>query len=184
MLKYLVPNAMTFSKTGLAGEIKPEWADFVKEIGPRSRPATRRFRCRISSSKVKAHADGLEAARKAAMDPAKAASDAAAKAVKEKAKAVANANTEVTTSISDALAGNHLNVEQVMGIMEHVAKAHGASMPQSFGFDPSNLSQDECKMIAGIMFAAGKLVEMRYFRDQLDVLIKKAENAMIQSKAS
>jgi hypothetical protein len=180
MQRYLVPNAFAFSKTGLEGEIKPEWADFVKGIiaeqtGPKP------LNVAEFQDRVKAHADRLAAEKAAKADPGKAALEAANKALKEKAKAVGGANAAVTTAVSAALANQFLNGVQVLGIVETVAKAHGVDLP-NMGFDPMTCTVKDAKLLAQAMFGAGKIAEMKALRDTLDVLVKQAENAMIQSK--
>ncbi len=180
MLKFLVPNAFTFSKTGLAGEIKPEWAQCVKEL-VQTQTGDKPLSMTEFEERVKAHADHVAAEKAAKDDPAKAALEAANKALKEKARAVTKANEAVTTAVSDALAKQHLNGTQVMGIIETVAHAHGIDLP-NVGFDPIHCTVKDAKLLAQAMFGAGKIAEMKALRDTLDVLVKQAENAMIQSK--
>lgn len=180
MLKFLVPNAFVFSKTGLEGEIKPEWANCVKEL-ILAQTGDKPLSMTEFEDRVKAHADRLAAEKATKADPAKVALEAANQAIKAKTKAIGLANEAVTTAVSDALAGQFLNGGQVLGIVETVAKAHGIDLP-SMGFDPMTCTVKDAKMLAQAMFGAGKLAEMKVLRDTLDIMVKQVENASITSK--
>ena len=51
-------------------------------------------------------------------------------------------------------------------------------------FDADKITVEDCKGLASLMCAAGKLTEMKYLRDRLDAMIKIAENALVTSKTA
>jgi hypothetical protein len=64
-----------------------------------------------------------------------------------------------------------------------VAKDHKIDMP-TVGFDPAACTREDCKALAQAMWGHGKITEMKYLRDQLDMMVKVATNALVESKTA
>ena len=178
--RYLVPNAYEFDKAKLFGTVKEDWEsavrDLVEFMSPSEGPSPE---VEAFVERFQEHADRIESSKVAKTDPAA----VAVKAARDHERKITKARDGVREALVEAFKGDLVSPRGVQDVIDLVSKAHGVTMPTT-GFNPSALSMDDCKTIAGAMFAAGDLPEMKFLRDQLDVLIKQAENAKIQSKAS
>jgi hypothetical protein len=181
----LIGKALSFNKKDVEGSLVEGWLDLIKGVAydrslPNGRVNAEDFTGRIDAN-VKRLAD-LAIAKDPVAHAAKVAGDAA----KAKIKAVNDANTAVASSVSDALAGQHLTTEGVMSIVENVAKHHGVPLPASYGFDPATCSIADCKVVAETMFRAGKFEEMKALMDALGkgLAIVDAKRATADAKAA
>jgi hypothetical protein len=116
---HLVGKALSFSKKDVEGTLSEGWIDTIKAIAhdraiPGGHVTSEDFLARIAST-VKAIA-----AAKASVDPIAAAKKLTSDAIKAKTQAVNKANTDITSSVSDALVGEHLTPDGVLSIVENV----------------------------------------------------------------
>ena len=104
------------------------------------------------------------------------------KAVEQKALAERrSAQSKISDSIDKALEHGHANGLDLMQIVEKIAGERGVAVP-TVGFDPSTATKADCKMLASALWNAGKVVEMKYLRDQLDMMVKMFENSAVEAK--
>jgi hypothetical protein len=171
----LTGKALSFDKKALEGDLVDGWADFIKRVA-NDRATGRRVTSDAFFEGMAEHVKHLERI-KAAADPAKAAAKAASDAIKERTRAVAKVNEAITTGVSDALVNGYLSAEQVLGIVENVAKHHKVPLPTAIGFDPARCTIEECNLLASTMFQAGKYAEMVHLRDRLDKMVKAVDSA-------
>jgi len=127
-------------------------------------------------ARIKANDERLKAAV-ATANPVQAAALKAAADITKKADDSAKANKSVTRSVSDALAAGNLSTDGILGIVEQVAKEMKLPLPPAFGFDPSTCTVEDCKLLAGAMFAAGKFTEMKFLADKLSKMVSAVEKA-------
>ena len=167
---HLVGKALSFSKKDVEGTLVEGWIDTIKAVAhdraiAGGRVTSEDFLTRIASTVKEI------AAAKAATDPTAAARKLTSDAIKAKTQAVNKANTDITSSVSDALVGEHLTPDGVLSIVENVCKAHDVPLPSKFGFDPASCTIADCDLLASTMFQAGRFGEMRHLVKVLSKMV-------------
>jgi hypothetical protein len=177
----LIGKALVFDKSKLEGSLRSGWLDMIRSVAY-ERANGERVTVEDFLNRIVQNEKRLEALT-AAENPALAQAQAAVDAIKRTAKDSMKANESVTTAISNALAKGHLGTEQIGTIFETVAKSLGKSLPQSYGFDPAACTREDIDVLVNVMFAAGRVSEMRYMRDKLSARLAAADMALDASAA-
>ncbi|AGA26480.1 hypothetical protein [Singulisphaera acidiphila] len=166
-------KALTFSTKDVEGCLNPGWLDMIRGIAADratgGRVTREDFQSRVAAT-VKSIAESMAADSQAA---AKAASDA----IRAKKRAAAKARTALASLLSDGISGEHISADDVMSILESVAKQHGKPLPSGIGFDPAACDESDCDLLASTMFHAGKYAEMVRLRDRLDRMVSSVDEA-------
>jgi hypothetical protein len=191
---------LKFDVNDLTGEIRKDWLTWVRTTVEKQLSDTPLSMKAIDASIAEREEEiEEERKRKDKRSPEKIL-EAEQKAANRKLIADRSAaQSKIATAVSDALTEGHADMADVTEIVGKMVKgrsvdlskaiaklASGAEMdlPSKFvGLNPETISIDDCKMLSSVMFNANKLTEMKYLRDRLDAMIKRAENAMITSNA-
>ena len=179
-------QTLSFDMVNLTGEIKKDWLTWTRETVEQQlsdKPLTLK------------ELDAAIEERKAEIELEKKARDqrtpeqvlaAEQKAANRKLTAQRSAaQSKVSNAVADALTDKHADVNDIVAIVRQVVEKSPESIHRGIVvFEPESISVDECKQLAAAMFAAGKLIEMKFLRDNLDRMVKIAENALITSKSA
>jgi hypothetical protein len=169
----MLGQAYTFNKKTVEGSIAKGWHGFVRTLGY-DRSTGKRVTSEAFLERLDKHVKQLEQDAKP-KDKAKADALSVAQNILKKDADVKKANTAITTSVVDAVKAGHLDIANIVGIVETVAKEFGKDMPSNFGFNPAECTVDDCNTLALAMYQAGKLYEMKRLADRLEKFIGKME---------
>jgi hypothetical protein len=162
----LIGRALAFDRKSVEGSLVPGWLDMITDIA-----TTRLTGGRVSTERffelVEATEKRLTAANAKPVSPGK--------ALAEKAADSAKANRAVSTAVSDALEAGNLSTENIVAIVDHLAKEHKQSMPAQFGFNPVSCTVEDCDLLASAMFQAGKFAEMKRLVERLAPMVASVE---------
>jgi len=172
----LIGKALTFDKKNVEGSLVLGWIDLVRDVAADRAMENGRVTSEDFIGRIAAKDKAIEASKVTA-DPVQAAAVKAATEITKKADDSRKANKQVTTAVADALAKGNLDLEGILGIVEHVGKEMKRPLPASFGFDPTKCTVEDCKILAGAMFAAGKFTEMKFLADRLSKMVSAVDKA-------
>jgi hypothetical protein len=175
---------LSFDAVELTGEIKKEWLTWVRTTVERQIGDDPMSMKELDAS-IEERKKEIERERAAKKDPEKAL-QAELRAAEKKAKTERQASqNKVFKALDSAISEGHADVNDVVQIVEKALSENKLALPRKFsGFDHENCTIEDCVMLAKGMFAAGKLVEMKALRDNLDAMIKIAEHALLKSKTA
>jgi len=178
----LHPSAQRFDKDTLENSLSREWLDFFTDLkAKRSANHAATVGAKFEGM-VQAHKDKLAELAKSKQTDEQRQKSAAAAAGRAAAKRINEANEAITTSLTDALSNNVLPATGVMAIVETVFDACGVDMP-CVGFDPATATADECRTLAGTMYALGRYTEMVALYKRLGRYIAEMDKARVKLDA-
>ncbi len=172
----LIGKALSFDKKNVEGSLVLGWIDLIRSVAADRAKDGGRVTSEDFLGRISEKEKSIEASKVTA-DPVKAAAVKAASEITKKADDSRKANKAVTSAVSDALAKGNLDTDGILGIVEHVAKEMKLPLPPAFGFDPSTCTVEDCKLLAGAMFAAGKFTEMKFLADKLSKMVSAVEKS-------
>lgn len=181
VVNHFLPT-LKFSPTDLVGEIKKGWVDFVREAVARQL-SDDPLPIKALADSIANHKKRLEDEANAKKDPAKLAEAEHRAQVAKKTKAENDLRTKLTTSIDEAL-GGVLRPEQLVDLVNAVAKERKVDLPVGNLDALAGMSVAEAKLLALALYKAGNLASMIVLRDQLDMMVKTVQNAAIASKSA
>jgi hypothetical protein len=163
MHEYMAISGKGFrwNSADLAGTINPCWLDMIRGVAD-DRAAGTIVKREDVANRIVATESRANAAKLAALDPAKAATKVASDAVRANATAVKNTIDAITKSVDTGIASGAIKPEGALAILEGVAKFH--KMPlvaASIGFDPATATSAEWESAIAVAFNAGKLTELK-----------------------
>ena len=97
---------------------------------------------------------------------------------RERNAAVTKANTAITNAVESALAKDTLGTENVISIVESVARDLGKALPSLSGFDPLHCSKEDIDILVNTMFAAGRFKALHYLGSQIALRLQARENSL------
>ena len=158
-----------WDKVDLEGEIKKEWATFVRETIERQ-GSDSPFTMKELDAAIEGHKTALKREADARRDPEKA---AIAEQRAENAAIVAKRQasiTKVSKALSDAIEAGHIDGKDIADTVASVAAAFKVDIPAKTvnvptGFDPATASIEDCRTMLAALFHYGKISEIKVIAD-------------------
>jgi hypothetical protein len=177
---------LQFDATELTGEIRKDWLSWVRVTVERQLNDSPMSIKDLDAS-IKERKEEIETERKRnSKRTPEQVLEAEQRAANKKLLAERSAaQSKVSNAVSDALVEGKADVADILAVVKQAVDA--SNVPQTRGvlvFDADKITIEDCKGLASLMCASGKLAEMKYLRDRLDAMIKIAENAMVTSKTA
>lgn len=173
--RILTGKALKFDVKDLSGEIHTSWFKFFQDL------AVDRAEDRASTVGG-SFAERVVDYEKYLADLELAGYDETRRAIIEedrtKKEAQAKVNTAVNrigNAIESALDDGTVNPLAALAILESKAKAKGLALPDVFGFDPANATQEDCDRLATALLSTGNINAMYALRKALDKRISHVE---------
>jgi len=178
-------HTLSFSAVELTGELKKEWLTWVrttveKQLGDNPLPM-KELDAAIEERKKEIEAEAKARDKRTPEQVDAAEQKAAARKLTAKRTA---AQSKVSNAISDAITDKLADVNDIVAVVQQAVELAGQEVRRGIVvFDAKEIDIDECKQLVAVMANAGKYAEMKYLRDNLDRMIKMADNAMITRQA-
>jgi hypothetical protein len=196
-VRYKFLPTLQFDPVALTGEIRKEWLTWMRTTAERQ-VSDNPMSIKDLDASLEERKDEIERERIARKDPEKALQAELRAAEKKRIAEREAAQTKVLKSVTNALVEGNATESDIadvvgkamkdrdMDIAKVITKLVSSSeqeMPRGLvGFDPVGCTIEDCRTLCQALFGAGKYAEMKFIRDNLDRMIKVAENAMITSK--
>ena len=155
----------------LTGEIRKEWLTFVRTTCERQLSSTPMSMDELDASIDVCKAD-IEADRKrnSKLSAEKQLENELKAANKKKLAERSASQTKVSESVYNALIEGKADVNDILAVVRQAIAS--TDVEHSRGIvviDAEKISIDDCKSLASVMCATGKLAEMTFLRDRLDL---------------
>jgi hypothetical protein len=187
---YVVANkflpTLQFDPVELTGEIRKEWLTWVRTTVERQL-SDEPMSVKELDESIKERKEEIERERlaRSKRTPEQVLEAEQKAANRKKLAERSSAQSKVSNAVAEAISDGNADVNDIIAVVRQAVEKSDESVHRGIVvFDAERISIDECKQLAATMCAAGKLAEMKYLRDNLDRMIKIAENAMVASKSA
>jgi hypothetical protein len=175
----LLPT-LAFDPVELTGEIKKEWLTFVRVTCERQLSSSPMTMDEIDASydETKAQIE-LDRKRNSKLSAEQQLENELKAANKKKLAERSASQSKVSESISNALIEGKADVNDILAVVRQSIASTNVEHERGIAIiDASKISLDDCKSLASVMCAEGKLAEMTFLRDRLDHMIRVATTAL------
>ena len=143
-----ISPAFKWDSVNLTGTIRDGWIDTIRDIATGLANGEKRGADDVKEA-IEETIKTLAANKSKTTDDSKAVVDKLKATNKERARAATKANTAVTTAVSDAMTKGGLGSENVVSIVETVARELGHPLPAICGFDPATAGSGNAHLDLG-----------------------------------